>query len=60
MRIEKINEDVLWEIRNLMSHYLTALEQTYQYEYAERLRNFLNDDFLVLHSFVKIVPTPQR
>lgn len=60
VRIEKINEDVLWEIRNLMSHYLTALEQTYQYEYAERLRNFLNDDFLVLHSFVKIVPTPQR
>ncbi|MEW6505258.1 MAG: glutamate synthase-related protein [Chloroflexota bacterium] len=58
VRIQKINEDDLWEIRSLMSHYLTALEQTYQYETAERLRNFLGDDFLVLHHFVKVVPTP--
>jgi glutamate synthase (NADPH/NADH) large chain len=60
VRIEKINEDDLWEIRNLMNHYLTALEQTYQYDTAERLRNFLEDDFVLLHRFVKIVPTPQR
>jgi len=60
VRIEKINEDDLWEIRNLMSHYLTALEQTYQYDTVERLRNFLKDDFVLLHRFVKIVPTPQK
>jgi len=42
-----------------MNHYLTALEQTYQYDTAERLRLFLQDDALVLHRFVKIIPTPQ-
>ncbi len=58
VRIERINEDDMWEIRNLMSHYLTALEQTYQYDTAERLRTFLGDDYLLLHYFVKVVPTP--
>ena len=59
VRIESIHEDDLWEIRSLMNHYLTALEQTYQYDTAERLRLFLQDDALVLHRFVKIIPTPQ-
>ena len=60
VRIEKINEDDLWEIRSLMDHYLTALEQTYQYETAERLRSFLKDDLLLFHRFVKIVPAAQH
>jgi glutamate synthase (NADPH/NADH) large chain len=60
VRIEAVNEDDLWEIRSLMNEYLTALEQTYQYETAERLRAFLADDVLVLHRFVKIVPVPQH
>lgn len=60
VRIEAINEDDLWEIRSLMNEYLTALEQTYQYETAERLKAFLADDVLVLHRFVKIVPIPQH
>jgi len=54
--IESITHEDLKEIRALMSHYLFALEQTYQYETAERLRAFLQDDFLLMHRFVKIVP----
>ncbi len=56
VRIEPIRQEDLHEIRSLMSHYLSALEQTYQYETAERLRVFLEDDFLLQHRFVKIVP----
>lgn len=56
VRIESITHEDLKEIRALMSHYLFALEQTYQYETAERLRAFLQDDFLLMHRFVKIVP----
>ncbi len=56
VRVEKITREDIDQIRSLMAHYIAALEQTYQFETAERIRAFLQDDFLLIHRFVKIIP----
>jgi glutamate synthase (NADPH/NADH) large chain len=49
-------EDVL-EIQRLLGKYVEALEQTYQYDTAEHIRQLTTAD-AILDSFVKIVPMP--
>jgi len=56
VRILPLDAEDLTAIRDLMQHYIQALEQTYQYETAERIRHWLQDEAQLLRSFVKIVP----
>jgi glutamate synthase (NADPH/NADH) large chain len=55
VKVEEINATDVVEIRQLLGYYIEALEQTYQYETAERIRA-LSIDSMLLEHFVKIVP----
>lgn len=56
VRILPVDDDDVSAIRDLMRHYIQALEQTYQFETAERMRALVAENARVKELFVKIVP----
>jgi glutamate synthase (NADPH/NADH) large chain len=56
VRILPIDGDDIITIRDLMQHYIHVLEQTYQFETAERVRALMAEEARLRGSFVKIVP----
>ncbi len=50
-----INHEDIPILQRLLNAYIIALEQTYQYEEAERIRGYCEEDFL-LKMFIKIIP----
>ncbi len=58
VEILPISAQDLPPIRRLLGHYIEALEQTYQYETAERIRSLCEEKALQ-YSFVKVLPRPE-
>lgn len=57
VEIERLNQTDAQDLRELLSHYIEALDQTHQYEVAQRMRLLSQPDIL-LARFVKVVPKP--
>jgi glutamate synthase (NADPH/NADH) large chain len=53
--VAHLDEDDAPQIRELLGHYIDALEQTDQYEVAERIRTLMPDQVLT-RRFVKVIP----
>ncbi len=57
VRIQPLEASDLPAVQELLSYYIEALEQTYQYETVEQMR-ILSQPEILLGCFVKVVPTP--
>jgi hypothetical protein len=55
VRIQPVQPEDLADIQSLLEEYVEALEQTYQYDIADRIRTLRKEDQL-MNRFVKIVP----
>jgi glutamate synthase (NADPH/NADH) large chain len=53
VKIQPVNQEDTVSIRRLLRYYIEALEQTYQYETAERMKA-LSDPDVLLERFVKV------
>ena len=55
MHVTEVDPEDVQPIQVLLGHYIEALEQTYQHEVADRIRNLCVEPVL-LNQFVKVVP----
>jgi glutamate synthase (NADPH/NADH) large chain len=57
VRIEAVDTPDVEAIQSLLEHYINALEKTYQFDTAERIK-LLAQPEMVAEQFVRVVPTP--
>ncbi|MBI4927475.1 MAG: glutamate synthase, partial [Anaerolineae bacterium] len=57
VRFEPVTDSDVDEMQSLLQEYTNALEQTYQYDEAERIRLLTQPDALK-QTFIKVVPAP--